>query len=506
MRNLSKPKLSNPKNAAGSRIKPRRLSVRIGIVVVGILVAASTIASSCRASALPTFHSPCRMQATVFEGWKAEELANDWVRLTLVPQLGGRLMQVEFGEHSYEHRYLFVNPRYKGKYVPPVNSVQEHKWVNYGGDKIWPLPEGHGEGFWPGPVSDMLDDGEYELSIVSQSGVSQGSLSQSRVSQSSPCTVRLQGPPDPLTGLQYSREISIGNDSPAISFHATMKNSTQHVIRWSMQSVTQYDTADLRDPARYNHEFWAFAPVNPQSGYTDGYRVRNGLADDPSYAVQDGLFTLHWLYLENEVWLDSNAGWLGVVDDSTKYGMIERFRYFADQEYPGRASVIFYKNGAALELDDKDMPLLRSNHPGEDPYYMEAEINSPMKRLDPGGSYDFDTWWFPVRASKELRAVTPAGAVLHPLIASISADRLQLSGSFGVFFAGKLNAHVFDTHGTENNVVELESVDPLHAVELNQTIRVSPGATRVAIHLTDEKGIDRGSLGEAEISTLRKDS
>lgn len=477
MRNLSK-----PKNAAGSRIKPRRLGLRIGI-----LVAAGTIASSCPASVLPTFHSPCRMQATVFEGWKAEALANDWVRLTLVPQLGGRLMEVEFGEH----RYLFVNPRYKGKYVPPVNSAQEHKWVNYGGDKIWPLPEGHGEGFWPGPVSDVLDDGEYELSIVSQSR---------------PCTLRLQGPSDPLTGLQYSREISIGNDSPAISFHATMKNSTQHVIRWSMQSVTQYDTADLRDPARYNHEFWAFAPVNPQSGYTDGYRVRNGLADDPSYAVQDGLFTLHWLYLENEVWLDSNAGWLGVVDDSTKYGMIERFRYFADQEYPGRASVIFYKNGAALELDDKGMPLLRSNHPGEDPYYMEAEINSPMKRLDPGCSYDFDTWWFPVRASKELKAVTPAGAVLHPLIASISADRLQLSGSFGVFFAGKLDAHIFDTHGTENNVVELESVDPLHAVELNQTIRVSPGATRVAIHLTDENGIDRGSLGEAEISTLRKDS
>ncbi|MGA8620942.1 MAG: hypothetical protein WB660_20755 [Candidatus Sulfotelmatobacter sp.] len=234
--------------------------------------------------------------------------------------------------------------------------------------------------------------------------------------------------------------------------------------------------------------------------------MRNGLADDPSYSIHDGGFTLHWLYLENEVWLDSDAGWLAVVDDSTKYGMIERFEYFGEQEYPGKASVIFYKNGAALELDDKGMPALRSNYPDEAPYFMEAEINSPMRHLEAGASYAFDTSWFPVRASKEFKAVTAAGIVEHPLTASIQANRLQLSGSVAVFFAGKINAPVFDLHGAERNVVELESVDPLKTVELNETIRVFPGATRVAIHLSDEQGIDRGILGEAEITRLGKNS
>jgi len=65
--------------------------------------------------------------------------------------------------------------------------------------------------------------------------------------------------------------------------------------------------------------------------------------------VTDGLFTLHWLYLENEVWLDSDAGWIAVVDDAAKYGMVERFQHVSGAEYPGKASVIFYKNGAALE-------------------------------------------------------------------------------------------------------------------------------------------------------------
>jgi len=95
--------------------------------------------------------------------------------------------------------------------------------------------------------------------------------------------------------------------------------------------------------------------------------VRAGLADDPSFNTADGLFLLHWQYLENEVWLDSTAGWLAVADNSTRYAMIERFQYIPGADYPGKASVIFYKNGAALEIDDKGLPHLRSYTPEEAP-------------------------------------------------------------------------------------------------------------------------------------------
>jgi len=135
-----------------------------------------------------------------------------------------------------------------------------------------------------------------------------------------------------------------------------------------------------------------------------------------------------------------------------------------------------------------------------------AEINSPMRQLEPGASYALDPRWFPVRASKGLRAVTAAGVIECPLAASLTANRLQLSASFAVFFAGRLNAHVFDPKGVESNVVELQYVDPLQAVELNRTIRVPRGAGRVSIHLNDQHGLDRGSLGEAKIPEVRKDS
>jgi hypothetical protein len=240
--------------------------------------------------------------------------------------------------------------------------------------------------------------------------------------------VRLDGPADPVTGLQYSREISLGADSPRISFHAMMKNATGHPIRWSMQSVSQYNTSDAHNPAEYNHQFWAFAPVNPASAYFNKYQVRAGLADDPSFAVSGSLFKLHWLYLENEVWLDSSAGWLAVVDADSQFAMVERFRFVKGADYPGKASLIFYKNGAALGLNEKGRPELRSTEVESTPYYMEAEVNSPMIDLQPGESYAMDTNWWPTRADGQPRANPALRFALPPFGADVDSLR-QFEGA-----------------------------------------------------------------------------
>ena len=434
------------------------------------------------ARAATTSHSPCQIQPAAFEGWQAQTLGNEWVRLTLVPKLGGRLMQVTFGNHEY----LFVNPKYKGRYFSPSDAATTNRWINYGGDKLWPLPEGRDDDqHWPGPISDALDDGEYIFSVVEHGQT---------------CKVRLEGPADPRTGLQYTRDISISGNSPEIRFHAVMKNASQQPIRWSIQSVTQYDTADRHDPARYNREFWAVAPVNSHSAYIDGYKVRAGLADDPSFEVKDGLFRLHWLYLENEVWLDSNAGWIAVVDDTSHFGMIERFHYVTDIEYPGKASVIFYKNGAALQLNAEGMPTMRSAYPEQTPFYMEAEINSPMIALAPGESYGLDTQWFPTRVSKEINKVTDSGVVERPLNASLENGRIRLAAGFAVFFPGKLVARILDVRGLQLGQVELRNVDPLIPVELNESITAPSTVDRVEIHLISEQNEDIGELDNAKIT------
>lgn len=449
-------------------------------LVLGFAVAC-TASHSARAQEAAA--SACRVEAVDFEGWKAQQLSNSWVQLVIVPQLGGRVMQVYFDGHPY----LFVNVQYKGQYFPPLGPEAKHRWFNYGGDKIWPMPEGdEDEHHWPGPVSDLLDDGNYAFQVMAGT---------------SGCTIRLEGPPDPRTGLQYAREISLESESPFIHFHAMMKNIADHPIQWSVQSVTQYDTSDPQHRGNYNRDFWAFAPANPGSAYLDQYHVRAGLADDPSFRIRNRLFTLHWLPLENEVWLDSTAGWLAVVDAASQYGMIEHFQYFPKGEYPGKATVIFYKNGGTIKLDDQGFPALNFSHPDEVLRYMEAELNSPMVTLAPGQSYVMDTGWNPVRMQRELTAVTSAGVCSQPLQANHTPQGVKLGGSFGVFFSGRLIAQLLDVRGVKLTSVPLQAVTVNKFLELDQTITAPETAVEVSIHLIDAHGRDRGALGTAKITS-----
>lgn len=406
-------------------------------------------------------------------------MANQWVQLIFVPELGGRLMQVTFADHPY----LFVNPEYEGKYIPPEKAAG--RWINYGGDKIWPLPEGNdNEQVWTGS-STPLDDGTYQFSVVAQG---------------ERCTVRLDGPPDPPTGLQYSREVSIGSDSPEISFHAITRNYTGHSIEWSVQSVSQYNLSHAAGANGFNHDFWAITPVNPNSGYLLGYHVRDGLANDPSYSVKDGLFRLHWKYIESEVWVDSIAGWVAIVDGASNFTMVEKSKYIQHSEYPSKASVIFYKNGPTVELDASGMPHLSRLDRKETPYYMEAELNSPMAELGPGETYTFDTHWLPCRMGPELRTVTEAGPVGKPLTVERSGKDLQLSGRFGVFFAGTLVAHLYDRGGEERDHVTLQSVTPKDLIDLKQSVPAADRIVRVSLHLVDRNNVDHGALGEAFVA------
>jgi len=426
----------------------------------------------------------CQVEATNYKGWQAQQISNAWVKLIIVPQNGGRLMQVVFNGHEY----LFVNPQYAGKYLPPDDG----KWFNYGGDKLWPLPEGNqDERHWAGG-SDVLDDGAYSFQITSQAPQ---------------CSISLTSPPDPRTGLQFMRTLSLQPDSPHIHFHALMKNATGHPIEWSVQSVSQYNTADPQDPSNYNRNLRAFTPSNPNSSYPERYHVRFGPAENPFVRIQDdGLFALHYGYLAAELWIDSPAGWLAVVNGASAYAMVERFHFQENARYPGKASVIFWTNGPELHMDDRGFPSLTPPKMDETPFYMEAELNSPLVRLDPGETYPFDTDWFPTRCGEQFTGVTDAGLVSEALSASrVSDTRIKLSGAFGVFFPGKLIAHVYNRGGRLLQKAPLQAVDPGELVTVKKEIATGGEADHVSLHLEDSAGADRGSLGEASVEPLRGD-
>ncbi len=180
--------------------------------------------------------------------------------------------------------------------------------------------------------------------------------------------------------------------------------------------------------------------------------------------------------------------------------MIERFTYDPVAAYPDKATVIFYKNGPSVEFNAAGDAEISKHSPEETPYYMEAEINSPMAVLGPGQTYAFDTNWFPSRLSPEFTTVTEAGLVGKPLAAHRAAGKITLSGSFGVFFPGELQAFLYDDGGRQQRQVTLEAVRPQDPITLHQTIAAAGNVNRVSIHLIDSSGVDRGALGEVFVT------
>ena len=158
-------------------------------VTVVLLAGAETspVAAQAAAPAKSAENAQCRVENVDYKGWQAQQISNRWVQLVIVPQNGGRLMQVSFNGHAY----LFVNPKLAGKYMPP----SQDQWFNYGGDKLWLLPEGDDdEQHWRGN-SDLLDDGPFSFR---------------KLSDGHGCGIELTGPPDAQTGVQFSRTHSPG--------------------------------------------------------------------------------------------------------------------------------------------------------------------------------------------------------------------------------------------------------------------------------------------------------
>jgi hypothetical protein len=181
--------------------------------------------------------------------------------------------------------------------------------------------------------------------------------------------------------------------------------------------------------------------------------------------------------------------------------MVERFQFEQSQTYPGKASIIFWTNGPEVKLNADGVASMSSGEDGV-PYYLEAEINSPLCRLRPGESCDLDTEWFPTCAASEFHAAADAGIVIRPLRATRLDDgKIAISGTFGVFFAGRLVAHFYNEHGLKLASVPVTDVDPVELVVLETKIASTEKPSRISLHLQDWNGLDRGSLQEVQVDS-----
>ena len=390
------------------------------------------------------------------------------VRLRVVPDIGGRVIQYSLGGKNF----LWVNPNFHGQTSPQTGLASDGSWLNYGGDKLWPAPQGwDSDQQWPGPPDPVLDGQPYKLE---QLPAKQGETA-----------IRLTSRDDLRSGIQFSRIVRLFNGSTRVSFEATMKNIDTKPRRWGIWAHTQLN-AGTADGSTYNPLLQSWCPLNPQSHFPKGYSVIFGAPDNPSFQADAprGLMRVRYQYKVGKIGLDSRAGWIATVDGQNGAVFIQRFVFEPKKEYPDGSSAEFWHNGIG-QIRAYNRNMVMATNAAENPYVFESEVLSPFAELKPGQSYTWRYEWdaciiggdFPVVACSE------AGVVSEPLAATKTGDTLELRGRFGVFAPGFFDAVFQDASGRAVARQRLPApVTPLEAAVVDATLKAP--ATACAVTLT----------------------
>jgi len=422
-----------------------------------------------------------------YRGWESLRLDNGLVEVQVAPAVGGRVIQLKLG--SFE--YLWVNPQLAGKQPPPSGLAPDGGWLNYGGDKLWPAPQGwSGDDQWPGPPDAVLDGSPFAASIETASGAA--------------AAVKVTSPEDKRSGIQFSRIIRVADGAAHVGFDTTMKNIDTKPRRWGIWQVTQINVCN-RDGQGYNKEVRCWSPVNPASIYPRGYYVLFGAADNPSFSVDPAtkMFSANYKRIVGKVGLDNAAGWAAVTDGTAGYVFVERFTTFPDKKYPDKASVEFWMNGAGkIVTGDKTVDI--KDDPVETPALVESEILSPFAELRPGESYSFHLDWYAARigGNYPILDCTAFGVTCEPFTAKAADDgKVRLAGRFGVFYIAHSALVVLDADGKDLGTVDLKlPVSPLEPLVLAKDEPLPAKAAAVRLVLLDSTGKEIGQLARTQIN------
>jgi len=403
--------------------------------------------------------------------WDAEFMDNGLIRLEIVPEIGGRITRFSLEDYQY----FLVNRELDGKAPPESRLDDEGGWLNYGGDKLWVAPQGwNGEHEWPGPPDTVLDGGLYEYEVLQTAP--QGSARK----------IRLTSDTNASSGVQLSRTVELFEGTSRVHIEATMTNVGEQDRRWGIWAHTQLEATNS-DGEGVNPSYKAYCPVNPDSIFPKGYDVIFGMAQNPSFCLDEanGMVTVQQLGLVGKIGVDSKAGWLASVDGESGYAFIQKFQYEEGREYPDNSSVEFWLDGegefyAYGERFQIDEPL--------EQYCFESEMIGPYESLSPDQSASFSYDWYATNIGGDFPIVdcNEHAAIVSPLKLE---DQGRLTAHLGIFYEGEASAIFTDSDGQQSQSPHsLGSVSPRNPVQVNIPVVTTPATTRIELQLIDTEG------------------
>ena len=410
----------------------------------------------------------CKIGAEEFHGWSAVRLSNGMVDLVVVPDIGGRILQLRLGRDEY----LYINPRHLGKVYGSGDVHSAAGWKNYGGSKVWPAPQGWiSDSEWPGPPDPVLDGGPYKWAIVENEPSQVGLV--------------LASPPDEYTGLTFSREIRLAAESTTVTIHHRMRNTSVRPVRWALWQVTQ----QVAGP-----DFLVFAPAKT---------YRQILGDNPFRAIQvddaGGILRLEYKAQVAKLVVPVEERWICSLDSSRALALVETFEIFRNVDYVDGAPVAFWVNGPGPYTIHADRLYAENDPNGIDPY-VETELLSPLVELEPGQEYSFRVQWRCSRlCDRRVERVNSCAVISRDLKVVRENNHFGISACYGVFQAGFVELVGICRDGRVAGVQPIGPVTPLVPCVLERSIPAQKELFRVSLRMKNRSGELLGTIGSARV-------
>jgi hypothetical protein len=384
---------------------------------------------------------------------KAYVLKNDLCTLSIMPDIGGRVMSYCLGTHNFSY------------VIPGENKNNDPSFFTGGGFMTWPAPQDT-FGWPPTPI---LSSGKDTVTVVSNTADSVVILLKSKAEVS----------PSKAVGLVFRKMYTFYKASSRVKVDVRLVNT-------SASTITQTSIREVAPVlAQHNNSsdwsnFHAYFPkgTSPQDG-TRGFWNTMGSFSAEQFTVDNTAGVVDFRYSSSghgaRIAAHPASQWLAYQDSLEGYTFVQKALYQPTATYLeyGGAVIIMY-------LDS----------------WIEAELCSPGKDIAPNDSLQFVSNWYATKLAGAVRAVNNAGAIKDSLF--VNALSGTFTGTYGVFHQGTVKI-CFNGQTTPAKEIP---VSPLATFTLNDTVTIPASSGTVSLLLYNSDGVFVDTLDSKVFRTV----
>jgi hypothetical protein len=390
-------------------------------------------------------------------GWDTVHVVNNGiVTITVVPKLGGRVMQYNLGTN----KSLFV---YNSNQVPTSGNDM------VGGFRMLPSPQSDFN--WPSPPK--LDFNPYACALLINDIDSAVIYLESQVENSTDAKYQKH------TGLQFKRLITLYKASTRVKVEMTMLNKGSQTMTHGIWDITQTACAN-------SSNCWVYFKRNPSSalgggkGYVHYASAPGGASQWFPNAAEGNVMGVQFLKTVGKIGADCKAGWICFNDRAAGYAYVKTFAYQEGKTYPD--------TGASVQV-----------YTYADYNMLEVEVLGPLVTLSAGDSTKLVENWYAARSPGPVLDVNAAGLITKKLTVQQAADTVTVSGTFGIFCPGTVKTQFCSASGAVVAIADSAAVLPSDSLRVNRKFDVPAGATGIRLAAFNAKGALVGTLDSAAV-------